>query len=482
MQQTKTITLQEFPLPKTVELERQVLADIVAAPEAIGDAMRFIDAECFTNDGRKGLWNTIVGMFNRGEVVDMTTMFDRGGDTFINECVAAGNLGGTQRTAIQHAALLRDAATRRRGYFAAIEMLKATTEPSRTGEDICALSESLSRQVQGQNTMAKEVPLDTILDRIGEQLEERHRLAKEGKLYRVPTGFEALDFQTYQGWGPGQLIVLAARPSVGKTALMMKFAKAAATNGFPVGIYSLEMTDEELGDRLLYSTGNVQPTDINLARIYGQAYKDAAAPLRGLPIYVNDESRSIEEIISRISINVRAGNCKIAFIDYLGLMNVTTSYRENMNQAIAKMTGELKATAKRLRIPIVMLCQLNRDSVRADRAPELQDLRDSGAIEQDADIVMMLENDTTIEPSTGLRDILIWVRKNRQYKRDICVRVRPNKSYSDFAEIDILMPDGAQPQPEPEVVKAKPESINDTITKESLTDDDEEDTTYKLPF
>lgn len=179
----------------------------------------------------------------------------------------------------------------------------------------------------------------------------------------------------------------------------------------------------------------------NGKRMADAQFTDATEGLRGLPIYINDHSRTMEEIIARMTIETRAGKCRVAFVDYLGLMDISTGWRESLNQAIGKITGELKATAKRLKIPIILLCQLNRDAARADRAPELYDLRDSGSIEQDADIVMMLETDEAIEPTTGLHDINIWLRKNRQYKKDICIKVRPNKTYSHFEEISVETPE-----------------------------------------
>ena len=430
-----TTSIKEYQLPSTCDLERQLLADLASSPEAIGEAMRFVTDEAFTSDDRKGIWRTYVDCFNKGAVIDMTTMYDRCGNAFLNECITSGVQGGTERSAIQHAALLRDAAARRRGYFAAVAMLKATTESDKTIDDMCAIAEALGRDVQGDTAVVNEIPLDNVLNDITAELAERRRLSQEGKLYRVPTGFKLLDWNTYQGWGQGQLVVLAARPSVGKTALMLKFAKTAAKAGFPVDIFSLEMTAKELGQRLLYSTGEVLPVDINTGFVNEDKYNGAVGTLKSLPIHINDTSRSLEEIVARMSINVRAGRCKIAFIDYLGLMNIQQGYRESLNQVIGKITSELKATAKRLQIPIVLLCQLNREMAKGDRAPELYDLRDSGNIEQDADIVMMLENDPTIEPTTGLKDINIWLRKNRQYKRDICITVRPNKTYSDFEEI-----------------------------------------------
>lgn len=458
-----TTSIREYQLPSTTVLERQLLADLASSPEAIGNAMRFVTEESFTSDERKVIWLSYVDCFNKGEVIDMTTMYDRCGQTFINECIGSGVQGGTERLAIQHAAYLRDAAARRRGYFAAVAMLKATTETDKTIDDMCAIAEKLGRDVQGDTAVVNEIPLDNVLDDITAELAERRRLKQEGKLFRVPTGFQLLDWNTYQGWGPGQLIVLAARPSVGKTALMLKFAKTAAKAGFPVNIFSIEMTAKELGQRLLYSTGEVLPSEINTGYVKEDKYDGAVSSLKPLPIQINDTSRSLEEIIARMSINVRAGRCKIAFVDYLGLMNIQQGYRENLNQAIGKITSEMKATAKRLQIPIILLCQLNRDVAKGDRAPELYDLRDSGSIEQDADIVLMLENDPAIEPTTGLRDINIWLRKNRQYKRDICITVRPNKTYSEFEEISGSI---------------TPEEAAATAPAEELNDDDND----LLPF
>ena len=469
--QTKNITttIKEFPLPNTSDLERQLLADIVSSPDAIGEVMRFVAEDSFTSEERKTVWRAALGMFNRGEVVDMTTMLNVCGDAFVTECIASGKIGETERMAVQHAIHLRHAASRRRAYFAAVEMLQATMQPEKTTEELCTIAEGLGRKVQGEIAVVSEVPLKELLRQVKEDIIEQRKLKAEGKSFRVPTGFPALDWNTYGGWLGGQLIVLAARPSVGKTALMMMFARAAAKGGFPVGIFSLEMTGKELTHRMLFSTGKISPVDLCTGNVSMERLDAANAQLENYEITVNDVSRNIDEIVSRISIATRAGKCRVAFIDYLGLMQIATSYRENMSQAIGKITGELKALAKRLNIPIILLCQMNREAAKGDRSPELYDLRDSGSIEQDADIVLMLENDPAINPETGLKDINIWIRKNRQYKRDICIRVSPNKTYSDFKEVGVL------DNPDIEAAMLRNGSAN------GLTDEDEEDND-KLPF
>jgi len=444
MQAIRQVSIKEYKLPPTQDIERQVLADALASPECIGELMHYLTVEAFTGDKRPRLWNTITSLFGKGEQVDFITLHAHEGDAFIDEIVTPCLQGATARGAINHALVLRDAAARRRAYFAATKMLAESVKSENTENDLCAIAEGIGREVQGASGIVSEMPITAVMDSINEGMAERRELAKTGKLYRIPTGFPTLDWNTYKGWGPGQLVILAARPSVGKTAIMLQMARSAAEAGFPTNIFSLEMTCEELGQRMVFSTEKVTPGEVASGNVIQADFDAAAATFRGLPLYINDHSRSVEEIIARMTLNARAGRCRIAFIDYLGLMDIATGWKESLNQAIAKITGELKATAKRLKIPIVLLCQMNRESAKGDRAPELYDLRDSGAIEQDADIVMMLETCSAIEPETGLRDINIWLRKNRQYKKDICVTVRPNKTYSHFTEVgagDTDLPD-----------------------------------------
>ena len=210
---------------------------------------------------------------------------------------------------------------------------------------------------------------------------------------------------------------------------MLQMAKTAARSDNPVILFSLEMTCPELCERLLFSTGKVSPFKMANGEVEWQAFLEAENELRPLPIFINDFSRSLDEIVSRLTRAVKQGRCKIAFIDYLGLIQDTLNPGYNkLYQIIAKITGDLKAAAKRLGIPIVLLCQLNRDQAREKRAPELFDLRDSGSIEQDADVVIMLE------PRYEEGRIFAWLRKNRNGKRDLAFVLVPNKTYSAFEE------------------------------------------------
>jgi replicative DNA helicase len=257
-----------------------------------------------------------------------------------------------------------------------------------------------------------------------------------------------MDIYLNGGFKSGQLVILAARPSVGKTAVMLQMAKAAAAAKNNVQVFSLEMQAEELGERLMYSTGIVTPAQVNFGKTDPSALDQAEKMLNPLPLYINDFSRSLDDIVSRLTQAVKKNRCNIAFIDYLGLMqDALNGGNVKLYQVIARITGTLKAVAKRLQIPIILLCQINRESAREGRSPELFDLRDSGSIEQDADVVLMLESKMTPE-----QKLYVWLRKNRAGKKEVAFVLTPNKTYSEFTEDGVIMPgeEGVQtPPPDP---------------------------------
>ena len=425
MKQTE-VSISEYRLPPTATIERQVLADAVSSPEAIGKMMTVINVYSFSDEGRARMWSAMVGSYSRGKVVDMVSMTTRFGDMFINEVLTSGVSGGTAREAVSHAYSLRDAAARRMAYISAVKLLQESIRPENTEGDLCALAESVSRKIQGETSDAMEKPLGMVMDEISAEIAQNAENTRNGVKNRIPTGFPTLDYFTFGGWKPADLVILAARPSVGKTAVMLQMAKAAASSGFPVCIFSIEMTNSELGKRMLFSTGYVQPADVASGLVDAANFDAARAQFKNMPIYINERSRNIDELVARISLNARSGRCRVAFIDYLSLID-SEDDRLPLHQVVGNITRTLKDTAKELGIPIVLLCQINRSAVLRGEIPQLIDLRDSGAIEQDADIVVMLnKNEENLD---------LWVRKNRQYKKDFCITVQPNDTYSKFKEI-----------------------------------------------
>ena len=431
-------TLADFPIPESVAIERQILCDAVGCPETIGELTAIVETEMFTSDERRHIWQMIVWMHKTHLKIDYLSVQARVGKHFITEVVTTNSIyGSTATTTFEHARLLRDAYSRRKAYYAGLTLLEASARAENTEIDIFSESEKAVRSVQDGTIPNDGTSICDVVNRVANEIQERETLEDSGRRWRVPTGFPHLDEITYNGWGPGQLIVIAARPSVGKTAIALQMAKASAQAGFPTIFFSLEMTEVELGRRLLASTGLLSQNEMMVGKMDWGRYESASRMISGLPLTIDDKSRFLADISAKTTIAAERGKCKIAFIDYLGFIKDKDGARLSLYQQISNITSELKATAKRVGIPIVLLCQLNRDSVRDGRPPQLYDLRDSGSIEQDADVVLMLEQVSEFDNSFSNPDINMWLRKNRQYKKEICIKLRPDASYAHFDDIGI---------------------------------------------
>lgn len=437
MRNEREISLTDIPLPETELLERQIIADAVDYPDTIGDAASIIFPDYFSSDGRKMIWSTIVDMYNTRETIDMASVWQRTGRVYVDEIQKQGICASTRTGFLDHARLLKVANTKKRAYYAAITIAQQSASVGTSEDDIFAAADALSQKIKSDGNAIGESALVDVLSDVANETEAEQIEARQGRSARVPSGIPSLDRYLWGGWGKGQLIILAARPSVGKTAMMLQFAKTAARSGRPTLVFTLEMTKTELGRRLLFSTDLVAQEDMMGKDVNWDKYRMAETQICNLPLYINDESRTLQSILSRITVAVNQGRCGIAMIDYLGLMRFDPSSRLTLAQQIGFATTELKDTAKRLGIPIVLLVQLNRDSARDGRPPELHDLRDSGSIEQDADIVLMLAQryDAGMSKENGDTPYLdIWIRKNRQYKKDIKIVTVPNESYTKFIE------------------------------------------------
>jgi replicative DNA helicase len=304
-------------------------------------------------------------------------------------------------------------------------------------DKIGSFAETIRKEIDADKGMQH---ISDAFNDLGEKIEENIQQRKEGKIIRVPTGFSVLDYLTYGGFNAGNLVILAARPSVGKTAVMLQMAKAAATAGKSVNLFNLEMTNVELAQRFLFSTGSVTPQQVARGEMEWINFEIGSGKFSNQPIWLNDSAYTEDEIVRHITLNSQAGKCDIAFIDYLGLIRMNAKLP--LHQAIAETTKRLKQVAKQCGIPIVLLCQLNRASASENRPPAMYDLRDSGSIEQDADIILMLEKASYEEDG---KEVNIWVRKNRQGKAgDIKIEIVGNDTFTAFTEKN-----GREPEPMP---------------------------------
>ena len=188
------------------------------------------------------------------------------------------------------------------------------------------------------------------------------------------------------------------------------------------------MMREEIGHRMLYSTERIDSFQVWSGNMDWNGFEEAVAAMGSLPILVNDHSRNLTELVTRMTVLARQGRCDVAFVDYLGLIN-PTDRRIPLYQQIAEVTGTMKATAKRLGIPIVLLCQLNRDAAKEDTDPDLYHLRDSGSIEQDADVVLMLRRNGD--------NLDLLVRKNRHGDSNLRITLETNATRTNYTDAGI---------------------------------------------
>lgn len=432
MMKQQIASISEFPLPDSYSTQIQVIADIVLQPQSLVDAERILTPEMFTDDKCREAYKTLQSMAKEGMVIDLPSVFTRIDRSLMqNGVIPSMQHVGGEATVIQHYVALKDSDIKRRCYVKALELMMGARDSKTLAQDLIgqasSFAESLRKEIDAEKGTQH---ISEVLNDLGTQVEETMRNKAEGKVLRVPTGFYTLDYLTYGGFNCGNLVILAARPSVGKTAIMLQMARAAATAGKSVNLFNLEMTNTELAQRFLFATGRVTPLQMAKGELVWTDFEYASSQYVSKPIYLNDSATTADEIISRITLNNQAGKCDIAFIDYLGLIQMGT--KAPLYQAIAETTKRLKQIAKACRIPIVLLCQLNRASASENRSPMLYDLRDSGSIEQDADIVLMLERATDTEDG---RDVNMWVRKNRQGKAgEVKVSIEANETFTAFTD------------------------------------------------
>ncbi len=236
----------------------------------------------------------------------------------------------------------------------------------------------------------REIMADTLAE-----IERRQQESAQGQPAGITTGLQKLDQMT-GGWRGGQLIVVAGRPGMGKSAAMLHFANAAAKEDRPVVIFSLEMSDRSLCERLTVGESGVPSDHIRQGRIASsewQQIEQAASTLSNLPIWVDDTAGiSMRTLCAKAKQMHRQGRCEMVMIDYVGLLDTSTGNRNSIReQEIARITRAAKILAKDLDIPVFLLSQLNRNvETRPDKTPQLSDLRESGSVEQDADVVILL--------------------------------------------------------------------------------------------
>lgn len=420
-------------------VENELLGMLICNPEYIATARRRITRESFADPENGRVWDTLLGMDDSRDEITAGKVFSKCKSEHFSKNILPHMLGtAALSTAYDKIDALWQVDTRRRAYFTATKMIQAVTEGS--AANALEIATDWAEQMQGEMESSDMLKVKDAVNELAEIVTARQNAIAEGKPLRVPTSFRILDFATYGGFAKGNLVILAARPSVGKTAIALQMARAAALRGLSAVVFSLEMTNAELVQRMIRACSTITGYDLANGKVDWQEFEAAAGKFSDLPLWFNDKSNFFDDICAKITSASRQGKCDIVFIDYLGLMSFRND-SASLYQQISTATKRIKRLAKDCNIPIVLLCQLNRDMSKEGRAPELHDLRDSGSIEQDADIVLMLDREIHKDADIS-RQVRMWVRKNRQGRAGDCIKLIADDSFCNFTED----PDQNQPQ------------------------------------
>lgn len=385
--------------PQAVEIEQAVLGAMMLEQQALSRAFEILDKSCFYHAAHGRIFEAMYALFEQGTAVDQLTLTEelkrRGQLDDVGGVVYLAKLGSEVATAANidyHARIVFEKALSRK----LIETASEISERAYAGdEDVQTLIDKAEQQLfsLSENQIGEGFePLEEVMGETFEHLERIH--AKTGTVLGVDTGFAELNELT-SGFQKGDLIILAARPSVGKTALALTLARNAAVDAkIGVAVFSLEMSKMQLAQRLLSAETKVDLHRLRTGRLTEEDWMHLTRNIDRLaqaPIYIDDTPGiSVLEARAKARRQLREYGIGMVVIDYLQLMSghLRTQSRE---QEISQISRGLKAMAKELDVPILALSQLSRAvESRTDRRPQLSDLRESGSLEQDADVVMFI--------------------------------------------------------------------------------------------
>ncbi|MEI6152811.1 MAG: replicative DNA helicase [Deltaproteobacteria bacterium] len=414
--------------PQNLEAEESILGGLLVDPESINKVVDLINTEDFYKDAHSKIYDAMIGLYEKNEPIDIVTVsssvrdkgiLDKiGGVTYLNTLV---DLMPSAANITQYAKMVREKALLRNLINVATEIVEKGFDLDVNVDGYIDDAEKLIFQVAERKFKPSFYPVkDIVMDnvKIIERLYE-----KKQTVTGVPTGFTELDKMT-SGFQPSDLIVIAGRPSMGKTALSMNIAQYVATmrdGAVPVGIFSMEMSKEQLVTRLLSSESEVDHSKLRTGTLSSSEWPklaQAAGKLSEALIFIDDSpSMSVLDLRARARRLKKEHGLGLVVVDYLQLMKGRAAVTDKREQEIAEISRFLKSLAKELHIPVIAISQLNRMvEQREDKRPRLADLRESGAIEQDADVIIFIYRDEIYnkdkESNKGIAEIVIGKQRN----------------------------------------------------------------------
>lgn len=432
-------------LPFNLGAERAFLGALMLNDGKSYNVSDLLSANDFYIPAHRIIFETIVQIINRGDIVDTIVMHDE-----LERCNKLQDAGGITyimdlqeelpplNMLDQYARIIKENAQRRAIITEMSHLLMDLFKSNSEDLDILAdKGQKIFTNIENTNAIQEYRSIRDIFLSTVEDIKEMAKKKCEG-ITGIISGFEYLDNLT-GGFQQTDFIILAARPGMGKTALALNMAYNASKNKIPTGFISLEMSSKQLAMRLISSINNINNHDVKVGRISQLQWKNitqGGGLIVELPLYINDRP---DQVIAKIKMGARKlkkdHDIQILFIDYLQLIN-SSKRSENRNQEITEISRSLKGLAKELNIPIVCLSQLSRlVEGRVDKRPILSDLRDSGAIEQDADIVMFLYRDIIYNKQTQEPNVAeLIIGKHRSGALDT-IKLHFNKQTTTFYDI-----------------------------------------------
>jgi len=412
--------------PQNIEAEMSVLGSLMLDKDAIIKIADLVHPDDFYKDANRLIYETMLELFEDREPIDVLSLSNHleekknleevGGSGYLTDLV---NSVPTASNVVHYAKVVQKKSLLRKLISTASDIVELGYQEAEDVEKVLDEAEQKLFAVSQKYVKADFVPLKTYLESAFNRIDELHKGDRD--IRGVPTGFQDLD-NILAGLQKSDLVILASRPSIGKTSLALDIARyLGVQKKIPVGVFSLEMSSDQLVDRLLAAEARVDAWRIRTGRLRSSDEEDdfakigeAMGILSEAPIYIDDSARANVMEMRTLARRLQAEhNLGLIIIDYLQLMEGRTS--DNRVQEVSEISRSLKGLARELNIPVLALSQLSRAvENRSPQIPKLSDLRESGSIEQDADVVMFLYREDREKPDTPNKNVIqVIVSKHR---------------------------------------------------------------------
>ena len=434
-------------LPQSIEAEQSVIGSMIIDKNSIAKVMESLEEEDFYRDGHKAIYKAILEMFRNDMAVDLVTLLEylkstnmlerAGGVTYITELSASVPTTANLSAYIK---IVSDKSTLRKLIKASTTIIEESYNKQDTVESVVDIAEKIFFNIAEYRKSKDFEPLSDVLERGFLQIEMLFN--NKGEITGVGSGFTDLDSMT-SGFQSGDMILIAARPSMGKTTFALNIAEHAALREHKsVVIFSLEMSKEQLAYKLLCSEANVDMLKLRTGALEDSDWENiarATGPLSKAKVYIDDTAGvTVMEMRSKCRRLKLEYGIDLIVIDYLQLMS-GGSGTDNRQQEVSEISRSIKALAKEMECPVIALSQLSRaPEQRADHRPMLSDLRESGSIEQDADLVMFLYRDEYYNKETEDKNIGECIIAKQRNGPVGTVKMAWLGQYSKFGNLDVI--------------------------------------------